>query len=189
VSFHGGASWGELTGDARVEPAADAPRLVTAAELAAREEKFARFRGLAAADGNPDRGRDIFAARCLACHQQGGQGGRVGPALDGLGLTGIEAMLRNVLTPNAAMEGGYRAFRVVTRDGRIVQGLLVSRDADAVVIRQPGTADIRIAARDIDRADFTGVSVMPEGLLESMPPQDVSDLFAHLKSLGKAATP
>ncbi|MFM8709342.1 MAG: LamG-like jellyroll fold domain-containing protein, partial [Planctomycetia bacterium] len=189
VSFHGGTSWGELGGGARVEPALDAPRLVTSGELAKRAEKFARFRGLAEAGGDPARGRELFAVRCLGCHQQGGQGGRVGPALDGLGLTGVEAILRNVLTPNAAMEGGYRAFRVVTRDGRVVQGLLVSRDADAIVIRQPGTADIRIPSRDVETAEFTGVSVMPEGILESLSPGEVSDLFAHLRSLGKAATP
>jgi putative heme-binding domain-containing protein len=108
--------------------------------------------------------------------------------LDGIGVTGVEAILRNVLTPNAAMEGGYRSFRVVTKDGRIVQGLLVSRDATAIVIRQPNTADIHIPAKDVAQADFTGISVMPEGLLESMQPQEVSDLFAHLKSLVGSAT-
>jgi putative heme-binding domain-containing protein len=129
----------------------------------------------------------VFATKCLTCHQQGGQGGRVGPALDGLGLTGVEAILRHVLTPSAAMEGGYRSFRVVTRDGRVIQGLLVSSDTDAIVIRQPDAADIRIAAKDVAQAGFTGISVMPEGLLEAMPPQEVSDLFAHLMSLtGKA---
>ncbi|MGB8852234.1 MAG: family 16 glycoside hydrolase [Pirellulales bacterium] len=188
VSFHGGAAWGATAGDARVEPAVDAPKLVTAAELAARTEKFARFRSLAGNAGDAARGQALFAAKCLLCHQQGGQGGKVGPALDGLGVTGVEAILRNVLTPNAAMEGGYRSFRVVTKDGRIVQGLLVSRDADAIVIRQPNTADIRIPAKDVTQADFTGISVMPEGLLESMQPQEVSDLFAHLKSLVGSAT-
>ena len=87
------------------------------------------------------------------------------------------------LTPSAAMEGGYRAFRVVTRDGRIVQGLLVARDANAIVIRQPNTADIRIPAKEVLQADFTSVSIMPEGLLEALSPQEVSDLFAHLRSL------
>ncbi|MFM8378568.1 MAG: family 16 glycoside hydrolase [Planctomycetia bacterium] len=183
VTFHGGSSWGELVGQARVEPALDAPRLVTAADVRARVEKFARFRSLAEAQGDAARGRDLFATKCLTCHQQGGQGGNIGPALDGLGLSGVEAILRHVLTPNAAMEGGYRSFRVVTRDGRVIQGLLVSSDADAIVIRQPGVADIRIAAKDVAQADFTGISVMPEGLLEALPPQQVSDLFAHLKSL------
>ena len=136
--------------------------------------------------GDATNGRRVFAAKCLTCHQQGGQGGRIGPALDGVGLTGAEAILRHVLTPSAAMEGSYRSFRVVTRDGRVVQGLLVSQDADAIVVRQPEVADVRIPTRDVAQADFTGVSVMPEGLLESMPPQEVTDLFAHLKSLTAA---
>jgi putative heme-binding domain-containing protein len=183
VTYHGGASWGELAGRARVEPALDAPRLVTEADVQARAEKFARFRGLAESGGDATRGRALFTTTCLTCHQQGGQGGRIGPALDGLGLTGVEAILRHVLTPSAAMEGGYRSFRVVTRDGRVIQGLLVSRDADSIVIRQPDVADIRIAARDVAEADFTGISIMPEGLLEAMQPGEVSDLFSHLKSL------
>jgi putative heme-binding domain-containing protein len=183
VAFHGGAAWGDLTGDARIEPALDAPALVTAGELEQRAEKFAHFRRLAAVGGDPEKGRTLFAGRCLTCHQQGGQGGRIGPALDGLGLTGTEAILRNVLTPSAAMEGGYRAFRVVTRGGRVVQGLLVSQDADAVVIRQPDTADLRIPAPDIAQAGFTGISIMPEGLLEAMSSQEVADLFAYLQTL------
>jgi putative heme-binding domain-containing protein len=186
VSFHGGEVWGELAGDARVEPALDAPALVTADQLAARAEKFARFRRLAEAGGDPVNGRHLFATRCLTCHQQGGRGGKVGPVLDGVGATGLEAILRNVLTPNAAMEGGYRSFRVVTTDGRVVQGLLVSRDAEAIVIRQPDTADIRIPAQDVAQADFLPISIMPEGLLEAMTPQEVSDLFTHLESLSGA---
>ncbi len=183
VAFHGGASWGDVAGQARIEPALDAPRLVTQAAVQARTEKFARFRGFAESGGDATRGRAVFTTKCLTCHQQGGQGGRIGPALDGLGLTGVEAILRHVLTPNAAMEGGYRSFRVVTRDGRVIQGLLVSRDADAIVIRQPDVSDIRIALRDVAEADFMGISIMPEGLLEAMQPGEVSDLFAHLKSL------
>jgi putative heme-binding domain-containing protein len=183
VAFHGGSAWGDLAGDARVEPAIDAPVLITANELAARMDKFARFRQLAEAGGDPENGRHLFATRCLTCHQQGGQGGKVGPVLDGVGATGLDAILRNVLTPNAAMEGGYRSFRVITKDGRIVQGMLVARGPEAIVLRQPNTADVRIAAQDIAQADFLPISIMPEGLLEAMSPQEVSDLFAHLASL------
>jgi putative heme-binding domain-containing protein len=86
------------------------------------------------------------------------------------------------------MEGGYRSFRVVVRDGRVIQGLLVSRDADAIVIRQPDVADTRIPAKDVAEAEYTGVSIMPEGLLEALQPQEVSDLFAHLVSLRGAPT-
>jgi putative heme-binding domain-containing protein len=183
VSFHGGNAWGDLSGKARIEPALDAPKLVTAAELEERLAKFAKFRQLAEAGGDAAKGKNLFAVRCLTCHQQGGQGGKVGPALDGLGLTGTEAILRNVLTPNAAMEGGYRAFRVITKDGRVAQGLLVSQDADAIVLREPDKADLRFPTRDVAQAGFSTISIMPEGLLEAMTPEDVSDLFAYLKTL------
>jgi len=190
VTAHAGTSWGELAGQARVEPALDAPRLATEADVRTRAEKFERFRMLAASAGDATRGQVVFATKCLTCHQQGGHGGKIGPALDGLGLTGVEAILRHVLTPSAAMEGGYRSFRVVTRDGRVIQGLLVSRDADAIVLRQPQVADVRLAMKDVAEADFTGVSIMPEGLLEAMQPEEVSDLFAHLKLLtGAPARP
>jgi hypothetical protein len=44
-------------------------------------------------------------------------------------------------------------------------------------------ADLRIPALDIAQAGFTGISIMPEGLLEAMTPEDVADLFAYLQTL------
>ena len=96
---------------------------------------------------------------------------------------GMEALLRNILTPNAAMEGGYRKFRVETKDGELVEGLLVSQDTTAIVLRQPNVPDTRIPQTNVRKAEFTNISVMPEGLLEAMQPAQVSDLFAFLKTL------
>jgi len=179
----GGANWGPLHGHARVEGVDDAPALLTPAEAAAQVEKFARFRTLANTRGNPEQGRALFTALCLACHQQGGQGGQIAPALDGVAHTGVEAILRNILTPNAAMESAYQTFRVVTRDGAVNDGFLVEQNAEAIVLRTPGAADRRIARSTIQRAGYTGRSLMPEGLLEGLAPEQVSDLFAHLQAL------
>jgi putative heme-binding domain-containing protein len=178
-----GAGWGLLAGAARSEVVEDAPVLLTQAEAAAQAEKFARFRGLANAAGEPGRGRELFAAICLACHQQGGQGGQIAPALDGVGHTGVEALLRNLLTPSAAMESAYQTFRVVTKDGAVTDAFLVEESAEAVLVRQPGAADRRIARAEIRQAGYLRRSLMPEGLLEGMAPGQVSDLFAYLKSL------
>ena len=97
--------------------------------------------------------------------------------------TGVDTMLRNILTPSAAMEPGYRTFRVALRGGEVVDAFLVEQSADAVVVRLPGANDRRIPRGEIRSAGFTRRSLMPEGLLESLPPEQVSDLFAHLKSL------
>jgi putative heme-binding domain-containing protein len=157
--------------------------LLTPAEAAAQAEKFARFRTLANTRGNPERGRELFTSVCLACHQQGGRGGPIAPALDGVGLTGVEALLRNLLTPSAAMESAYQTFRVVRKDGSVSDGFLVAETADAVVLRLPGAEDRRIPRAEVRQASFVRRSLMPEGLLEAMAPEQVSDLFAYLKSL------
>jgi len=88
-----------------------------------------------------------------------------------------------VLTPNAAMEGGYRTFRVEFKDGDIVDGLLVSQNDEAIVVRRPNSEDLRIPQTNVRRANYTKLSMMPEGLLEALKPDDVSNLFAYLRTL------
>lgn len=178
-----GKSWGKLYGKAHVTPSLEAPALLTAAQALAQREKFAKYGTLAEKPGNHQRGKLLFTSQCLNCHQLGGKGGQIAPPLDGVGLKETESLLRNILTPNAAMEGGYRKFRVLTKDGRLLEGFLVSRDADAVVLRQVDLADQRIPQSNIHRASFAAMSLMPEGLLESLKPQQVSDLFAYMRSL------
>jgi putative heme-binding domain-containing protein len=147
------------------------------------EVKFAQYRSLANQAGDLARGQQVFATACGVCHTVKGLGGKIGPVLDGAGANGVEALLRNILTPNAAMEAGYRRFRVETRDGEVLDGLFISQDASALVLRQPNADDLRIPRGNVKRAAFTRLSVMPEGLLEGLKTEDVTDLFTYLKSL------
>ena len=178
-----GASWGPLSGSARVEVVDDGPVLLTAAQAAVQEKKFAHFRALANRGGSAAAGGRIFASLCLTCHQHAGQGGQIAPPLDGIGNTGVEALLRHILTPSAAMESAYRTFRVVGTDGSVRDGFLVEETAESVVLRTPGAEDRRIPRAEIKKSSYLNRSLMPEGLLETMTPEQVADLFAHLKSL------
>ena len=94
-----------------------------------------------------------------------------------------EELMRAILTPNAAMEAGYRAFRVELKGGDVLDGLLVSQDKEAIILRQPNREDQRILQEKIVRAGYTKTSIMPEGLLDAMPTPDVTDLFTYLKTL------
>jgi putative membrane-bound dehydrogenase-like protein len=178
-----GAAWGPLQGNARVVTADDLPILLTAAEAAVQTEKFNRFRGLANTRGNPEAGKELFTALCLTCHQHGGKGGQIAPPLDGLGFIEVDALLRNILTPSAAMESAYRIYRAVTRGGSVHEGFLVEENADTFVLRRPGAEDLRLARAEIRSGGYLRRSLMPEGLLEGMTPGQVSDLFAYIKSL------
>lgn len=183
VLYRAGRDWGRLSGSAAVVPVMDGPVLQTPAEARARAALFERYRRLASQPGDLKRGRALFERHCLVCHTVGGKGGQIGPPLDGVGLKGLESLLRNVLTPSAAVEAGYRNYRVLTEDGRLIEGLLVAETEDAVVIRQPDRPDQRIAKRAIARAGYTRTSVMPEGLLQGLRDEQARDLLRYVLSL------
>lgn len=178
-----GDTWGTLSGQARLEQTSDLPPLVSQAEAQSLEAKFSTFRSMASQTGDAARGREVFATTCGLCHPVRGSGGRIGPALDGAGVHGSEALLRNILTPNAAMEAGYRRFRVETLAGEVWEGLLAGEDAQSVTLRQPNAEDQRFDRAALKRAGFVKGSVMPEGLLESLPPDQARDLLAYLLTL------
>ncbi len=175
-------SWGNLGAGAKIVKTSDLPPVLTADAAAKLDADFAKYRALSTKPGDKERGKAV-AAMCQACHLFGNTGGQIGPNLSGVGAMGSEAILRNILTPNAAMESGYRIFRVEQRDGSVIDAFFVSEDKDAVVIRLPGAADQRIAKKNIVKTTYLRRSMMPEGLLAGMNDQQVSDLFAYLLSL------
>lgn len=166
---------------ARFAKTIDTPPLLTEEQAKALDAKFAKLTALAA-KGDPQAGKP-FAALCIACHQIGSEGGQIGPNLSGVGAMGLEAVLRNILTPNAAMEPGYRIFRVEMNNGDLVDAFFVSEDKDALIVRQPGLPDRRIVKTEVRATQFIRRSLMPEGLLDGLQDQQAADLLAYLMTL------
>ena len=83
---------------------------MTAAQSQSLAEKLAGLRALANQPGDIEKGKVLCATICQVCHTVGGQGGQIGPVLNGAGALGIESLLRNVLTPSA--QNGARLPRV-----------------------------------------------------------------------------
>ncbi|WP_395739362.1 PVC-type heme-binding CxxCH protein [Prosthecobacter sp.] len=166
---------------ARIAKTIDTPPLLTEEQAKALDAKFERFTALAP-KGNAANGKAL-SALCMACHQIGNAGGQIGPNLSGAGAMGLEAVLRNILTPNAAMEPGYRIYRVEMKNGDLIDAFFVSEDKDATVIRQPGLPDRRLEKKEIRSTKFIRRSLMPEGLLDALQDQQVADLLAYLMTL------
>jgi putative membrane-bound dehydrogenase-like protein len=166
---------------ARLAKTIDTPPLLTEEAAKALDTKFAKFTALAP-KGDPQAGKAL-SALCMACHQIGSAGGQIGPNISGAGAMGLEAVLRNILTPNAAMEPGYRIYRVEMKNGDLIDAFFVSEDKDAVVIRQAGLPDRRVPKADIRSTKFIRRSLMPEGLLDALQDQQVADLLAYLMTL------
>ena len=175
------SKWGKFEKGARIAKTIDTPPLLTEDQAKTLDTKFSKFSALAP-KGNPANGKAL-SALCMACHQIGSAGGQIGPNLSGAGAMGLEAVLRNILTPNAAMEPGYRIYRVEMKNGDLIDAFFVSEDKQATVIRQPGAPDRRLNKSDIRSTKFIRRSLMPEGLLDVLPEQQVADLLAYLMTL------
>jgi putative membrane-bound dehydrogenase-like protein len=175
-------SWGKLHGTAKVARTTDFPAVMTDAEAAAMDAKYAKFHALASQPGDPAIGKSL-ATVCMGCHTINGTGGLIGPNLSGAGAMGLDGVLRNLLTPNAAMEPGYRVYRTELADGSLKEGFLVSEEEKAIVFRQVGLPDERIPRDQIRSGKYLRRSLMPEGLLDAFSDQEVSHLFAYLMSL------
>ncbi|HVR36406.1 MAG TPA: LamG-like jellyroll fold domain-containing protein [Methylomirabilota bacterium] len=180
--FSNADSWKSLHGGARVVPTIDSPPLLAADEARAQAEKFARYRALAAQTGDLTRGREL-AVMCLTCHRIGGEGASLGPDLSGAGAMNTDALLRSLLTPNVAMEAGYRVFRVELNNDEILEGFLVTRDGESILLRIPNSEDRRIPMSDVRDTAYLRRSLMPEGLIEALPDPDAAALLEYLQSL------
>jgi mono/diheme cytochrome c family protein len=115
ADYFTGADWKKLQPGAKVVKTSDFPPLLNSAEATALAQKFSKFHALAEQHGDPKHGRNLFTNICMSCHSVGGQGGQVGPVLNGAGASGIEALLRNLLTPNAEGSGLPHLSRGIER--------------------------------------------------------------------------
>ncbi|NNE92033.1 MAG: DUF1080 domain-containing protein [Verrucomicrobiales bacterium] len=175
----GDKSWGKLGKGASIARTTDLPPLLTLEEAEALDAKFAKYMELGRKGGDPEKGK-MLSVLCTSCHVIDGQGGQLGPDLSGAAEMGLEAVLRNILTPNAAMESGYRIYRVEMKSGEIIDAFFVSEDKNAVVIRQLGLSDRRIPKNEIASTKFIRRSLMPEGLLDALSDEQAADLLAYL---------
>ena len=128
---------------------------------------------------NPDRGRALFGRICAQCHRLFDQGGDVGPDLTGSDRANPDYILENVLDPSATVGRDYTLTTVATRDGRLVSGILREQTANALVVQTPSER-ITLPRDDVEAIKGSSTSMMPEGQLEPLTPQEVRDLFAYL---------
>jgi putative heme-binding domain-containing protein len=159
--------WGEVKG-------------ATTAQMTAEINRLARVVNENKAD--PYAGKMLYTAKCATCHALHGQGGNVGPDLTSYKRDDVPQMLLNVINPSAEIREGFESSVIVAKSGRMVTGIVAEKDARVVVVRTAEGQQIVLPRDEVESIDVSGISMMPEGLLEGMTDQQVCDLFAYLRS-------
>lgn len=152
---------------------------------AEKQERIAAYRtelsadNLAAADLKA--GRALFKAKCAQCHKLYGEGASIGPDLTGSQRTTLDYLLQHVVDPGAVVPNEYRVYTLLTNDGRVVQGVVPEQNEQVVVLQTP-TERIVVDRTEIDDFQPASLSMMPEGLLESLSPAERRDLVGYLST-------
>lgn len=133
--------------------------------------------------GNPMLGAQVFKAQCASCHKLGQEGHEVGPNLLAvLGGKSTEDLMIAILDPNREIDQRYLNYQISTLDGRTLTGIIAAEAPNAITLRRAdGTEDV-IRRNDIETLRSTGLSLMPEGIEQTVKPDDIVHLLAFLRA-------
>lgn len=124
---------------------------------------------------------DSARASCLQCHTFKGQGRPFGPdlAVAARGKT-REELLESIMEPSRQIAPEYILYTVELGEDEALSGILLSRSAQRVLLRDAAGVDHDLPASRIKDLRPQQLSAMPEGLLDGLTAQETADLLEAL---------
>ncbi|MGH9427256.1 MAG: c-type cytochrome, partial [Terriglobia bacterium] len=130
--------------------------------------------------GDAIKGKLLFEKNCATCHMPK-RGHRVGPDLSGVSSNTKAQLLQSILDPSKTIEPRFRNYILITRNGRIHDGLMVAETPGSLTLRRADVDDETILRSNLAEIRASSVSLMPDGLEKNMNPKDMADLIAFLQ--------
>ena len=138
-------------------------------------------------------GRQLFTqVSCVACHAMKGAGGKLAPDMHDLQKklaeqkTDVAKIVDALVVPSKEIDAKYRVQIVVTVDGKLHSGVVVFEDEKILRLSanplEKNVKVVEIDKQDIDEREESKVSIMPEGLLNTMTRNEILDLLAYIIS-------
>lgn len=125
------------------------------------------------------KGRELFQARCAACHKLNGEGGAIGPDLTGAARDNLAYLLENILSPGAIVPDEYRLTTLTLNDGRVFAGVIRERSSNSLTLQSIAEATT-ILLTDIAKQETSSLSLMPPGLIDDLTTVQARDLIGYL---------
>ena len=137
--------------------------------------------------GDKDAGKNVFfqkiAVACLRCHKLEGQGGDVGPELNGIGnKQKRDYLLESIILPEKNIAKGFESLIIVLSNGKTVTGILKQDKPNEIVLMDFEGKLMTVKKADIEEKKI-GKSAMPADLYKQLSKQELRDLVEYLASL------
>jgi putative heme-binding domain-containing protein len=127
-------------------------------------------------------GKALFKQTCSACHTLYGEGGKIGPDITGSNRTNIDYLLSNLIEPSSEIQDDYKMVVITSRDGRTFSGNVVAENDRQITLRVIGQDQLVLNKSEIQSREIASVSMMPEGLIQTLTDKEVQDLVAYLRT-------
>ena len=108
----------------------------------------------------------------------------MGPDITGANRGNLDYLLHNILDPSGIIQDDYKMVMITTRDGRTLAGNVASENERQLTLSMVGQ-QIVLTKSDIQSREVSPVSMMPEGLLQTLSDQESIDLIAYLMQLDR----
>ncbi len=134
-------------------------------------------------------GRNLFGeAKCFACHRFNNEGGGTGPDLTQVvGRFGARDLLESLVEPSKTISDQYAAIVVTTSDGKQISGRVVNLHGDTMNINTDMLDPNKLVPVNRNQLESIGaskISMMPDGLIDTLSRDEILDLVAYLYSRG-----
>jgi putative membrane-bound dehydrogenase-like protein len=144
-----------------------------------RPEVMANFRPALTLAGSAERGRELFAGRCAACHRPSPLTS-IGGSLAAAKAKSKEKLLSDIVEPNREVSDKARTVVIETGGGEILIGIVVRETGRSLLLRLENGDEVIFPSTNIQSIQPQGWSIMPEGLEVGLRPQDLADLLKYL---------
>lgn len=136
--------------------------------------------------GSVANGRTIFTkAKCAQCHVANGMGESMGPDLTGLSKRfQVRDVVESLVEPSKIISDQYQAKHIFTTDGRTLTGIVSQAPGNELIVLETTGRKTRLPMDEVDEIEPSQVSAMPEGLLNELTLEEITDLFAFLMEDG-----
>lgn len=137
-------------------------------------------------EGNIEMGRIVFhsTGTCTKCHVVNGLGREIGPNLSEIGTKlSKPALYESILYPSAGISHNYETWSIVTTDGEVLTGLLISDTPDEVQIKDINAIVHTIKSENIELRKKQDVSLMPADLQKVMTARELVDVVEYMTTL------
>ncbi len=125
-------------------------------------------------------GANVFKMNCAACHQIKGEGGLIGPQLDGIGARGPERLCEDILDPNRNVDAHFHLHTLTMKDGSTFAGFLKAELGQIQLLADAAGKEHRISKNDIAKTEVTPISLMPPTFGQTLDEAMFIDLMGYL---------